>query len=528
MKKYLFLLSLLACALLLFAGGKPEEGDRTLIYGKGSPAIALDPALVDEGGSSEVANRIFETLLDYEPGTTKIVPELAESYTISEDGKEIVFKLRKDVKFHDGTTMDADAVVFSLNRQHDRNHPFHQYGPWKQWSSSALGDAYNDDGTLKRKGIIDQITKVDDSTVRVTLNQVEAPIFIHFTSYYTAIVSPTAVKKFQGDFKKHPVGTGPFRFVEWVKDDHVTMERFDDYWGKKPRLQRVVMKVYPDETARTLALIKGEVDFIMAPDYDNLMKLKKDPNVNVMMQSGLTIGYLCMNVERKPFDNILVRKAINHAVNKKEIIDAVYGVLGEPGVLPMPKSLWAYNDKIKDYEYNTQKARDLLAEAGYQNGFSCELFALPVSRPYNPNGRKVAEILQAQLKEVGIDAEIVTYDIGTYWDKVDAGEFDICMTGWSGTADPDNYTFKLFSKGYLNSSRWYHDEYIDLVTKAKQTMDQKQRTKYYLKAQEILYEEAPIVMLAHGVLAYPMRKNVKGFIPSPLDNLEFEYMYLEQ
>jgi len=531
LKKLLFVsLLLVIAAALVFAGGEAEtaaeEGGGTLVFGKRQPAIALDPGAVDEGGSSGVTTQIFESLLSYEPGTTNLAPALAEDWEISDDGLEITFYLREGVKFHDGTEMDADAVVFSFMRQLDKDHPFHQYGPWKYWSSKGWSPRYEEDGTLKDPGVIKDVVKVDDYTVKVLLNELDTSIMYNFALYFTSIVSPTAAEKLGEDFKKQPVGTGPFKFVEWIKDDRVTLERFDDYWGEPAGVQRLIMKVYPDPTARSLALKKGEVDMIEPPDYDNLLQLMTAPNVVVDFSEIYSIGYVCFQVEKAPFDDVRVRRALNHAINKDEIIKGVYGVLGSPGHIPLPKDMWSYNEDIKPYGYDPEKAKALLAQAGYPDGFECELFALPVSRPYNPNGMKVAEIMQAQLAAVGVDADIISYDIGTYWDKVDAGEFDLCMTGWTGEGDPDDFLYNLFTEGYLNSARWYNDEYIDLVTQAKKRTSLEDRAELYEQAQEILHEEAPIIMLAYVVDSMPMRNRVVGYIPYPTGKLVLKHVRL--
>jgi len=368
--------------------------------------------------------------------------------------------------------------------------------------------------------------KVDDYTVKVLLNELDTSIMYNFALYFTSIVSPTAAEKLGEDFKKQPVGTGPFKFVEWIKDDRVTLERFDDYWGEPAGVQRLIMKVYPDPTARSLALKKGEVDMIEPPDYDNLLQLMTAPNVVVDFSEIYSIGYVCFQVEKAPFDDVRVRRALNHAINKDEIIKGVYGVLGSPGHIPLPKDMWSYNEDIKPYGYDPEKAKALLAQAGYPDGFECELFALPVSRPYNPNGMKVAEIMQAQLAAVGVDADIISYDIGTYWDKVDAGEFDLCMTGWTGEGDPDDFLYNLFTEGYLNSARWYNDEYIDLVTQAKKRTSLEDRAELYEQAQEILHEEAPIIMLAYVVDSMPMRNRVVGYIPYPTGKLVLKHVRL--
>lgn len=525
MKKLLVILMMALMALSF--GSAAFAKKTTFIYGKSQPAIWLDPGVVDEGGSSSVCTQMFESLVTYEPGGTKIIPELAESWEFSEDGKLLTFHLRKNVKFHDGTPMNADAVVFSLARQHFNDHPFHQYGPWKYYETSGFKDVYKD-GKLKKEGIIKDIRKVDDYTVEIELTKPDAPIMVNFTLYFTSIVSPTAAEKYGADFRKNPVGTGPFKFVEWVKDDHVMLVKNEDYWGEPAGVDRLIFKVYPDGTARSLALEKGEVDMIDPPDADNLKKLAANDDINIMAKPGLTMGYLCMNVERPPFNNVLVRQAVNHAINKDQIIKAVFGKLGSVATGPVPPSLWGLNRDLEPYDYNPAKAKELLKKAGVAEGTSFELFALPVARPYNPNGKKVAEILQAQFKAVGLNAKIVTYEIGTYWDKVDAGEFDMCMTGWSGEPDPNDFLFRLFTPGYLNSARWNNEEYNKLVSDARTVMDVEKRTELYEKAQVILHEEAPIVMLAYGVLTSPMRNYVKGHVIYPSNKLQLHHVRIER
>lgn len=535
-KVYVLSVLVVMCIFMVIMGCKSDKSDEagkyggSFVYGKAHSALTLEPGEIDEGGSSIVTEQIYQTLLSYKAGTTELENTLAEKYETSDDGKEITFYLKKNVYFHDDTVMDADDVLFSFLRQHDKNHPFHNtVNEWKYWYSKGWGNTYDEDGTLKKEGLINDIIKLDDHTVKFVLNEADATFISGLAVHHASIVSDEAAKKHGNDFKKNPVGTGPFKFVEWRKDEAVILTKFDKYWKKgKPLINKLIFKVYPDATARAMALKAGDADMIDSPGPEELSSLISNDKLLVKSKEGLTVGYVALNVERKALKDKRVRKAINHALNKDAIIKAVFGISGKKGNVPYPPQLWGYNETLGDYDYNPGKAKQLLQEAGFENGLNLELLALPVYRPYNPDGMKVAVVMQAQLKEVGIETKIQTYDIGTYWDKVDAGEFDLAMTGWAGEADPDSFTHQLFTHSYLNSSRWYHDEYIDLVTQAKRTFNKEERITLYKKSQEILLDEAPIVMLSYGILFRPMNKNIMGYVMSPLDFHNLEDVWFKQ
>jgi len=516
---------LMAALCLVMAGAMAapaadSKAGGMLVYGKPKDARVLDPGGIDEGNSSMIATNLFESLLAYKPGTTEIVPCLAKGYTVSKDKLEITFNLRTGVKFHDGTTMDADAVVFSLKRQNDKSIPFNQYGPWKYWSSKGWS------ATETKPGIIKDIVKVDPATVKVILSEPDQSVIYNFALYFTAIVSPTAAQKLGPEFKNHPVGTGPFQFVEWVKDDHIAIKRFDGYWGDKAHLDGVIFKVFPDEQARVLALKKGEADIIDPPGPEGMKTIEGDPNLKLIQGDRLSIGYLALNCETGPLADKNLRLALCSAINRKEILQSVYGKTGVPEKLPMPSLIWGYDKSIPDYAYSPEKARALVKASGAQTPVKLTIMYLPAWRPYNPSGKRIAEIMQAQLKEVGFDAAIQTYDMGTYWDNVDAGKFDVAMTGWTGEGDPDDFLYNLFTEGYNNSSRWKNKEYVDLVTKAKFVGSIPERSKFYYKAEKILMDEAPVLMLARGVEFRPMNKKVQGYViyPDGLVNVSSVWM----
>jgi ABC-type transport system substrate-binding protein len=534
MKKVLASLAIiLVLASLAFAGGKSDKDQGTmtagapktggtLIFARSGDAVGLDPAREDDGESFYIADNVYETLVEFKPGTTDIQPGLAERWEAAANGLEYTFYLRSGVKFHDGTAFNADAVVYSLGRQFKTDHPQNSLGPWKYWGYMSMDD------------IIQDVVKVNDLTVKISLKKPEAPFIANLAMNFAAIVSPTAAMAAGADFTNKPVGTGPFKFVSWVKDDNIVLERFSDYWGQKAYLDRVIFKVQPDATARYLALKAGEVDMIDFPNPADLPAIEAEASLKVVSQAGLNVGYLALNTQKKPFDDKRVRQAINYAINKQEILTAVYGKLGTAAKNPIPPNMWSYNNNVKEYPYDPNMAKKLLAEAGLANGFSTTLWAMPVSRPYNPNGRKVAEIMQAQLSAVGIKTEIVSYEWGTYLDKTDHGEHDMALLGWTGdNGDPDNFLWVLLSEPAAevpagNIAFWKNAQFTALIKQAKETADVAKRTQLYQQAQEIFREEAPWVPIAHSVVVEPMKKTVEGFVLSPLGQRIFHQVWINK
>jgi ABC-type transport system substrate-binding protein len=507
------------------AAAQAAEGPKSggvLIFGRSGDSVGLDPARETDGESFYAAEQIFDNLVEFKNGTTEVQPALAKSWEISDDGLEFIFHLEEGVKFHDGTPFNADAAVFSLARQFKEDHPYYDLGPWKYW------------GYMDMSNIVEDVVAVDEYTVKMTLKKREAPFLANLAMDFAAMVSPAAFEKYGEDFKSNPVGTGPFTFVSWKKDDSIIVERNEDYWRQPAYLDRLILRVIPDATARYLALQKGEIDVMDFPSPEDIAEMKADPEIKVIQQAGLNVGYLALNCEKEPFDNKLVRQAMNYAINKDEIITAVFGDAGTPAKNPLPPTMWSYNDDIEEYPYDPAKAKELLAEAGYPDGFSTDLWAMPVSRPYFPDGRKVAEIMQAQLKEVGIDAEIVSYEWGTYLDKTDTGEHSSALLGWTGdNGDPDNFLFVLLSIAAAevpagNIAFWKNEEFNNLILEAKETFDRDERTELYEQAQVIFHEEAPWIPVAHSVVTEPMQPYVMDFKLSPVGKRVFHQVWLDK
>ncbi|MFL4993701.1 MAG: ABC transporter substrate-binding protein, partial [Microvirga sp.] len=372
-----------------------------------------------------------------------------------------------------------------------------------------------------------------DYTVRITLNQPEAPFLsnlamqwagVQSKEYADAMLKAGTPEKIDQD----PIGSGPFTLVNYQKDAIVRFKAFPEYWGGKAKIDDLVFAITPDASVRWAKLQKGECHVMPYPNPADIEAIKKDPNVTLMEQAGLNIGYLAYQTTKKPFDDVRVRKAFNMAMNKKAIVDAVFLGSGVPAKNPIPPSMWSYNDSVKEDEYNPEAAKKLLAEAGYPNGLETDLWAMPVQRPYNPNARRIAELMQADLAKIGVKAEIKSFEWGEYRKRAQAGEHQMAQLGWTGdNGDPDNFLHTLLgcasaqSASGSNIAKWCYKPFDDLVTKAKVVTNQAERTKLYQEAQKIFKEQAPWFTIAHAVQLKPVRKEVVDFKLSPFGRHTF-------
>ena len=515
----------IAVALALAAAGASAK---TLVYcSEGSPENFY-PGVNTTGTSFDANSQIYSRIVDFDRGTTKVVPGLAEKWDISADGLTYTFHLRKGVKWHNQRAwkptrdMNADDVIFMLERQGKEDNPYFKV-------TSSNHSYYNDMGMNK---LIKSIQKVDDYTVRVTLNKPEAPFLSNLAMEYAGVQSKEyadAMLKAGTPEKidQEPIGTGPFYLVQYQKDAIIRYKAFPQFWGGKAKIDDLVFAITPDASVRWAKLQKGECHVMPYPNPADLDAIRKDPNVQVLEQPGLNVGYLAYNTQKKPFDDVRVRKAMNMAIDKKAIIDAVYLTTGVAAKNPIPPTQWSYNDSIKDDPYDPAAAKKLLAEAGYPNGFETDLWAMPVQRPYNPNAKRIAELMQADLAKVGIKAEIKSFEWGEYRKRMQNGEHQTGMLGWTGdNGDPDNFLANLLgcesakSNG-SNVAKFCYQPYEDLIQKAKTATSQAERQKLYEQAQVVFKQQAPWFTIAHAVQLKPVRKEVIDFKLSPFGRHTF-------
>ncbi len=511
-----FTLPALAATTLLTVAGTAFAA-KTLVYcSEGSPE-GFNPQYYTTGTTFDaVSVPMFNRLVEFDLGTTNVIPGLAESWVAAPDGLSYTFKLRKGVKFH--TTpkftptrdFNADDVLFSYNRMADPSIP-----------KTTPGTTYEYFDGMEMNNIVARVEKVDAMTVRFVLKKPEAPFMANLAMDFASILSAEYFDRMKATGTpdvpdREPVGTGPFSFVSYQKDAVIRYKAFDAYWGGRPKIDNLVFAITTDASVRYAKLKTGECHVMAFPKPADVALMKSDPNIRLVQQNGLNVGYIAFNVEKKPFDSKQVRQALNMAVNKRAILDAVFQGAGQVAKNPIPPTLWSYNDRVVDYPYDPVKAKELLAAAGYGGGAEVELWYLPVTRPYNPDGKRMAELIQSDWEKIGVKAKLVTFEWGEYKKRSKGGEQQAMMFGWSGdNGDPDNFFVPLLGcsgvKAGSNVARWCNKDFEDAIQKAKGVTKQADRVALYEKAQIIAKEEAPWITIAHSVRFDPVRKEVIGY-----------------
>ena len=512
----------LATGLVLAALAAGSAGAKTLVYcSEGSPE-GFDPALYTAGTTFDASSHpIYNRLVEFVTGTTEVQPGLAESWEASEDGLEYTFHLRKGVKFHSSDKFtptrdfNADDVIFSFERQWKEDNPYNKVsgGTWEYFNGMSMQD------------LLKSIEKVDDYTVKFVLNRPEAPMIANLAMDFASIQSKEYADAMLAAgtpemLNQEPIGTGPWSFVAYQKDAVIRYKANPDYWEGKPAIDDLVFAITPDASVRYQKMKANECQIMPYPNPADIEAMKADPDINMLEQEGLNVGYLAYNTKQAPFDNPKVRKALNMAMDKQAIIDVVFQGSGKIAKNPIPPTMWSYNDAVVDDAYDPEAAKAMLEAEGVKD-LSMKVWAMPVQRPYNPNARRMAELIQSDFAKVGVNVEIVSYEWGEYLDRSKAEDRDgAVLLGWTGdNGDPDNFLAVLLGcdgVGGSNRAQWCYQPFEDLIQKAKVTSDMAERTKLYEEAQVAFKEQAPWATIAHSVVFMPVRKEVTGYKVHPL------------
>jgi peptide/nickel transport system substrate-binding protein len=490
----------------------------TLVVGLVAEPVNLDPAQVTDLNSNRVGRRIAETLVTFPEESTQIVPGLAETWTISRDGLRYTFKLRKGIAFHDGSALNAEAVKFSIERQINPEHPFNKLGKYP-FANFFFGN-------------VKAVEVVDESSVEFVLKEPRASFLAVLTAGAASIVSPTAVRKFGADYAVQPVGTGPFRFVSWDRGQRVVLEKNPKYWKFPVKVDRVIYRPIVEDQARLTELLTGSLDLIVGTPPDFVGQLESNPKVTLLKQVGAHVWYLGINSQKGPLGDKRVRQALNYAVNKDAIVRDVLKGTGSLSRGPVLPNTWAADSGLKPYPYDPERAKKLLAEAGYPNGFSTTLW-VPESGSGMQSPVAMSTVIQSNLKAVGVNVAMQTFEWGAYLAKLRSKEQELFALSWmAGNEDPDMVMYPL-----LHSSQWtpdgpnralYKNEKFDeLLHQARLTTDQAKRADLYRQAQRILVDDPPWIFIDHEIQTAAHSKRVQGFKLHPSFDLRVETISLK-
>jgi peptide/nickel transport system substrate-binding protein len=489
---------------------------QTLVFGASGQPSSLDSVDSQDGNSLVVSNQITETLIFFADGSTELVPRLATAWEANEDATVWTFELRQGVSFHDGTPFNAEAVKFNVDRWNITDHPYSfrnegkTYVPW--------GWVFN--GPREEGGIVDEVVVVDEFTVEFRMAQPTPFLPAQLAAVYFQFDSPAAVMAHGADYGTPgvgSVGTGPFKFVSWVEGQQVTVEANPDYWDGAPKVDQVVFRAISEPTARLAELQAGSIDIAVLLAADDLQTVQNDARLTVVIpEVEQNVGYLALHQANPPLDNPLVRRAIAHALDRDAIIEAFFAGLGVPADAHMPASYFGQGTPWP-YDYDPELAKELLAEAGYPDGFATELWYMPVSRPYYPAPQPIAEAMASYLADVGIQAQLLTEDWTTYLADYTTGKFPMYMLGWNADyADPDNFLMTFFGPSAVNSLGWDAPEVVEALNSARQTSDQDERARLYAFVIDANVAEVASIPWAHNRNLNATRANIDGWIMSPL------------
>lgn len=464
--------------------GAPAPGD-TITVAMQSDATALDPHRTNDGPSFLVINQIFETLL---VRTARgLEPRLALSWRPVGD-RTWEFKLRRGVKFHDGTPFNAEAVRFSIDRFINPQSRARAYFVLSMVEGAKV---------------------IADDTVQITTRFPFAALLNHLTHPSTAVISPTAVGRFGADFVRHPVGTGPFKFDSWVARDRITMVRNDDYWGGPPQIARVIMRPIPEASTQIVELESGGVDLIFNMPADSVARLDRNPRITVYKEPSFSANYIGFHMERAPYTDVRVRRAIGHAVRVAGLITFFLKDLATPANGPLSPVVFGASPDLPGYEYDLDRARALLAEAGVRPGLRPRLVIFE-----SAEWRRIAQAIQASLQPLGFQVEVDVVEFGTWLSRLDRGEFEMYGMRWGTvTLDADYTLYSLFHSSQApnpNYSRYKNPEVDRLLDEGRATADQGRREQIYRRAQSLIVRDAPMIFLYYPLSTYAVRSGIQN------------------
>ncbi len=522
---------LMLCGLLLATACQQQDDGKVpngLVYcSEGNPE-SFNPQIVTSGTTIDAtSHQIYSRLIDDNTSSSDFIPALASSWTVSDDGLVYEFELRHGVEFHStrfftpSREMNADDVVFSFSRIIDPENPFHH--------TALRGFPFFDSIGFDR--LIKQISKVDQYRVRFELNYPDASFLANMATDFAVVLSKEYAEQLleQGTpqlLDTNAVGTGPYQLVEYVKNQYIRYRRNPDYWGQQPESEQLVFDITPRSTVRLSKLIVGDCSISALPKAGELQVAKQHADLEVDSRPGMNVAYWALNTKKPPFNDVRVRQALAYAIDKRNLLNAVYHDTAIVAAGILPPSSWAFPDESVELPYNPTKAKSLLAEAGIKN-LTIDIWAMPVARSYNPNPQKTAELIQADLKAVGIRVNIISFDWSVFTQRLANSNYDSVLIGWSAdNSDPDNFFTPLLSCGSIQShnnwANWCNSGFDALLRQAKNVSSEQERKVLYQAAEEIIGQEVPVIPLAYAQRMLLKRKNAPYVQLLPFGGIAFD------
>lgn len=509
----------------------PDIRQSGFVYCVNGVLNTFNPQMASSGLTVDTLSaQLYDRLLDVDPYTYRLIPELAERWEVLDNGATYRFHLRKDVPFQTtpwftpSRKMNADDVVFSFQRVFDQQHPYHEVngGQYPYFDSLQFVDA------------VQSVKKLDNATVEIRLNDPDASFLWHLATHYAPILSAEYAEQLTRQDKqelidRNPVGSGPFMLDEYRSGQYIRLARNDAYWKGKPRMQQVVIDMGVGGTGRLSKLLTGECDVLAYPATSQLSILRDDPRLRLMLRPGMNVAYLAFNTRLPPLDNLRVRQAIALAINNQRLMQSIYYGTAETAASILPRASWAYDSDARVTEYNPQKSRDMLKQLGISD-LHLRLWVPSASQAYNPSPLKTAELLQADLAQVGISVTIVPVEGRFQEAQLMEMNHELTLTGWATDSnDPDSFFRPLLScaaiRSQTNYAHWCDPAFDELLQKALLSQQLAQRIEYYQQAQQVLEQQLPVLPLASSLRLQAYRYDIKGLVLSPFGSASFAGVY---
>ena len=530
-------------------GGAASGG--TLVFAGASDPVALDGALVSDGESLRVITQIFETLVALKPGTTEPEPGLAESWEANDDGTVWTFKIRQGVTFHDGETLDAEAVCFNFDRWYNFKGPLQNPGATYYWQVVFGGFAtYNKDSGAPEDSLYKSCEATDESTAVLTLTKPSATFIPALSQQAFSIASPKALTEFKADegtvdadgvftasgtfATEHPIGTGPFKFESWTRNDRLTLVKNEDYWGEKSKIDELIVRPIADNAARLQALQTGEIQGYDLVEPQDIATIEGDSNLQIIDRPAFNVAYVGFNIAKKPTDDIKVREAIAYGLDRQAVVDNFYSGRAVLATQFMPPEVVGYADDVPTYTYDPEKAKQILTDAGYTLPVPLEFwYPTDVSRPYMPDPKRNFEAFAASLNKSGFKVTPKSAPWNPdYLGRADEGNAgNLRMLGWTGDyGDADNFIGTFFQspqKAWGTTTKPL-TEIEKLLNDAEIETEESKREELYQEANRQIMTQLPGVPYAHSKPALAFRANIKGYIASPTTNELFSTVTIEE